>query len=120
MTKYQIKSNSIFIIVCILKTRIDKNFRRNYQQTFLILINTALKKMVIENDKPTLKKICFFNACIMLGQTYLSYLKNTNLCKVNILHHCSIYNIKCLKNRAILSSLNFFKKKNLTSKIMLH
>lgn len=77
--------------------------------------------MVIENDKPTLKKICFFNACIMLGQTYLFYLKNTNLCKVNILYHCSIYKIKCLKNQAILSSLNFFKKKkNLTSKIMLH
>lgn len=78
--------------------------------------------MVIENDKPTLKKICFFNACIMLGQTYLFYLKNTYLCKVNILHHCSIYKIKCLKNQAILSSLNFFKKKkkNLTSKIMLH
>lgn len=76
--------------------------------------------MVIENDKPPLKEMCFLNACIMLRQTYLFHLKNTNLCKVNIMHHCSIYKIKCLKNQAILSSLNFLKKKNLTSKIMLH
>lgn len=67
--------------------------------------------MVIENDKPTLKKICFFNACIMLGQTYLFYLKNTNLYKVNILHHCSIYKIKCLKKSGDSFQFEFLLKK---------